>query len=277
MAPIERSEAVKQQFRRWDTKGDGLIGADEFARVFKRIDATFPAEGLELLVKSCGTTEDGKLNYNDFIDSLWAGKSSRPGSKNRPPGSKDRPIVGGGLEPPTTVIRTRVPSKLRVRRVSIEAVPVEIIEEWREAFDLLDAGKTGKISMEDMQEFLADLEPGRWRADPEMQNVINEIDKTGLGDGIDFESFCSMMNSELGPTSLRSASDEKLQEAFALFDQDKDGLISADELWLSMEQLFGQEMDGEEFDSILEVAGMSYESYLNFEDFKKLMNDDPSS
>lgn len=260
---------MKEQFRHWDPTGDGLIGEAEFSRVFLRIDSTFPPEGLQLLLEKCARTQDGKLNYNEFIDNLFRGASRAP-SKNRKEGSKDRPSLQ--LPPGVVVTRTRRPSKLRVRRISIEAVPEETLAEWRDAFDLLDTGKVGKITLEDMQEFLADLD-GEWRADDKMQQIVNDIDKSGVGDGIDFESFCSMMNAELGPGSLQEASDEKLQEAFGLFDQDRDGLISADELWLSMEQLFGQEMDADEFDSILEVAGMTFDSQLNFEDFKRLMSD----
>lgn len=148
----------------------------------------------------------------------------------------------------------------------------EIISEWREAFDHLDMSHQGMISVSDLMEFFLDL--GVDVSEEHVLEMIKEVDKSNLGDMIDFDSFCSMLKMEIGVCSLNSASDTVLRDVFDVFDQDADGFISSDELWSSLEQLFGQEMSETEFENVLAVAGMTQQTKLDFEAFKKLMTDD---
>merc|ERR1712020_300490 len=120
----------------------------------------------------------------------------------------------------------------------------------KEAFSLFDADHDGEITINELGRVMRNhgLNP----TDDELRDMIRNVDKNSNG-AIDFNEFIEMM--------LRRDSkiEEDVLHAFRVFDRDGDGLISAEELKLTMNNL-GEPLTEAELDG-----------KINFEEFKNLM------
>ena len=93
--------------------------------------------------------------------------------------------------------------------------------------------------------------------------MIRNVDKNSNG-AIDFNEFIEMM--------LRRDSkiEEDVLHAFRVFDRDGDGLISAEELKLTMNNL-GEPLTDHEVKSMIEAADIDGDGRINFQEFSRLM------
>ena len=93
--------------------------------------------------------------------------------------------------------------------------------------------------------------------------IFRNVDKNSNG-AIDFNEFIEMM--------LRRDSkvEEDVVHAFRVFDRDGDGLISEDELKLTMNNL-GEPLTDREVRSMIEEADLDGDGRINFHEFQRLM------
>jgi len=62
-----RAEAkLHEEFKAWDTDGNGSISHDELSSMLLKLDPTFTPEGLATLFASADGNRDGKLDYTEF-------------------------------------------------------------------------------------------------------------------------------------------------------------------------------------------------------------------
>merc|ERR1712174_176935 len=99
----------------------------------------------------------------------------------------------------------------------------------------------------------------------ELQDMINEVDADGNGT-MDFPEFLSMKARKMKDTD----SEEKMLEAFKVFDKDGNGLISAAELRHIMTNL-GEKLTDEEVDEMIGEADIDGDGQINYEEFVKMM------
>lgn len=81
---------------------------------------------------------------------------------------------------------------------------------------------------------------GQSPTEAHLQEMVNEVDVDGSGT-IDFAEFLSLMARKLKDTDT----EEEVKEAFAVFDKDNDGKITAEELRTVMQKL-GEKLSDEE-------------------------------
>merc|ERR1712029_262254 len=100
----------------------------------------------------------------------------------------------------------------------------------KEAFSMFDADHDGEITVHELGRVMRNhgLNP----TDDELSDMIRNVDKRGNG-GIDFNEFVEMMLLPRDP----KVDDDDVVHAFRFFDRDGDGLISAEELKLTMNNL----------------------------------------
>ncbi|KAL4281718.1 hypothetical protein GQ457_03G012670 [Hibiscus cannabinus] len=144
-------------------------------------------------------------------------------------------------------------------------------DELQKVFNQFDANKDGKISVTELREVLKTMGSSSSYSEDELKRVLEDIDtdKDGFIDLSEFSALC------------RSSSDEvtaalELRDAFDLYDQDKNGLISTKELHLVLNRL-GMKCSVDDCGRMIKSVDSDGDGNVNFEEFKKMMSNDDKS
>ena len=100
-------------------------------------------------------------------------------------------------------------------------------------------------------------------SESELSEMIHNVDTNANG-AIDFNEFIAMMVKR-GPNT-----EDDVAHAFKVFDRDGDGLITAEELRLTMNNL-GEPLTAEEVKAMINEADLDGDGKINFSEFKNLM------
>lgn len=160
--------------------------------------------------------------------------------------------IGGGVQPSESF------SSFSADPANLSGQELDCL---KEAFSLFDADHDGEITINELGRVMRNhgLNP----TDDELRDMIRNVDKNSNG-AIDFNEFIEMM--------LRRDSkiEEDVLHAFRVFDRDGDGLISAEELKLTMNNL-GEPLTDHEVKSMIEAADIDGDGRINFQEFSRLM------
>ena len=100
-------------------------------------------------------------------------------------------------------------------------------------------------------------------SDDDLKDMIKNVDTNANG-AIDFDEFVCMM------VKRGNNVEEDVSHAFKVFDRDGDGLITAEELKLTMNNL-GEPITEEEVNAMIAEADTDGDGKINFIEFKSLM------
>ncbi|CAK73693.1 unnamed protein product (macronuclear) [Paramecium tetraurelia] len=95
--------------------------------------------------------------------------------------------------------------------------------------------------------------------------VLGELDTDNSG-GIDFEEFLHLATAKISDKDTR----EQIQKVFNLYDWNKEGRITWDELKRVAQDL-GEEMTDEEIQHMFKKADLDDDGFVTFDDFYNLM------
>jgi calmodulin len=137
------------------------------------------------------------------------------------------------------------------------------MKEYRDAFDMYDKDRDGYITGKEITNVMKRLYQDATEAD--INGLVQSIDRDGNGK-IDFQEFVLMMCKQ-GP---ESEAEEEVINAFRVFDNDNDGVISASELRHYMTSL-GDKLTDEEVDHMIREADVDGNGYINYEEFVRIM------
>lgn len=98
-----------------------------------------------------------------------------------------------------------------------------------------------------------------------LQEMVAEVDQDGSGT-IDFSEFLALMARKMKDVDT----EQEVKEAFAVFDKNNDGKISADELRVVMSKL-GEKLSEEEIDEMIREADLDGDGFIDYEEFVKLL------
>ncbi|KAK8686723.1 hypothetical protein V6N13_125743 [Hibiscus sabdariffa] len=142
-------------------------------------------------------------------------------------------------------------------------------DELQRVFNQFDANNDGKISVSELRDVLKTM--GSSYSEDELKRVLEDIDtdRDGLIDLSEFSVLC------------RSSSDEvtaalEMRDAFDLYDQDKNGLISTKELHLVLNRL-GMKSSVDECARMIKSVDSDGDGNVNFEEFQKMMSNEKGS
>merc|ERR1712212_1297136 len=131
----------------------------------------------------------------------------------------------------------------------------------KEAFKLFDCDRDGEITVEELGKVMRTH--GFDPTEEDLRDMIRNVDTNANG-AIDFNEFIDMM-------VKRGASiEDDVAHAFKVFDRDGDGLITAEELRLTMNNL-GEPLTEAEVKAMISEADTDGDGKINFEEFKNLM------
>ena len=102
-------------------------------------------------------------------------------------------------------------------------------------------------------------------SEKELNAMIKNVDKNSSDGGINFEEFIELM------VKHGSNIDEDIAESFKVFDRDGDGLITEDELHITMNNL-GEPMNEDEVKAMIAEADLDGDGKINFKEFQLLMD-----
>ena len=138
----------------------------------------------------------------------------------------------------------------------------EEIQNLRKVFRLLDNNNDGRISKLELQKGFKDI-IGEVLGELEITNIMKNIDCDGNG-YIEYEEF---LRATLDKNKLLT--EDNLKMAFELFDINKKGEISADDIKSTI--LGEKSIPDEVFEELLAQIDMKTEETLKFHDFKEIM------
>jgi calmodulin len=103
---------------------------------------------------------------------------------------------------------------------------------------------------------------GQTATESDMIDLMREIDLDNLGT-IDFYEFVNIISHNMYP----SETIQEIRQAFDLFDQNHDGIITFNELKLTVEKHLKISIDDFELRQMIELANPNDHGHVTFEDF----------
>ena len=144
------------------------------------------------------------------------------------------------------------------------SVCLENMDQLQKVFNQFDANKDGKISITELGNELKAL--GSTYTEEGLKRVMEDID-TDQDGFINLSEFSSLCRSSSDAVTVAS----ELRDAFDLYDQDKNGLISANELDLVLNRL-GMTCSVDDCVKMIESVDSDGDGNVNFEEFQKMMS-----
>ncbi|KAJ4831055.1 hypothetical protein Tsubulata_001796 [Turnera subulata] len=146
--------------------------------------------------------------------------------------------------------------------------------ELKSVFATFDKNGDGFITKQELRESLKNI--GIFLSEKEVEDMVVKVDSNGDG-LIDLDEFCILYKAvagddDIGEHQEDGAGEGDLKEAFDVFDRDKDGLISVEELGSVLSSLGLKE--GRKFEDLKEMirkVDMDGDGMVNFDEFKRMM------
>lgn len=136
-------------------------------------------------------------------------------------------------------------------------------EELKQVFKKLDANGDGKISAAELRSAMGRL--GQAATEEEVKRMIKEADADGDG-FIDLQEFMELNTKDIDSDEAV----ESLKEAFQVFDVDKNGAISAEEL-LDVLTSLGEDCTLPDCRKMISGVDTDGDGTISFDEFKIMM------
>lgn len=139
------------------------------------------------------------------------------------------------------------------------------MDDVKEVFNKFDKNGDGKISGSELKDVLRAL--GSNTSSEEVKRIMAELDKDANG-YIDLEEFAEIYSSQ---PDDGDCSNKELRDAFDLYDLDKNGVISVNELRIVLNRL-GEKCSLSDCRKMISSVDVDGDGNVNFEEFKKMMS-----
>ncbi|KAK4780095.1 hypothetical protein SAY87_016201 [Trapa incisa] len=152
--------------------------------------------------------------------------------------------------------------KKRALRVVAEHLSVEEVADMKEAFQMMDTSKKGKINLNELKDGLQKL--GQSVSDPELKILMEAADVDGDG-VLDYAEFVTVTIQ-----LKKMTNDEHLHRAFSFFDQNNDGFIGYEELRGGLNDELCTSSD-EVINAIMQDVDTDKDGKISYEEFAAMM------
>lgn len=157
-----------------------------------------------------------------------------------------------------------VMNKLKKRALGViaEHLSIEEVAGIKEAFEMMDNGKKGKVNLEELRIGLQKL--GQQIPDPDLQILMEAADVDGDG-ALNYGEFVAV-----SVHLRRMANDEHLHKAFAFFDQNQSGYIEIEELRNALTDEVDSNSE-EVISAIMHDVDTDKDGKISYEEFAAMM------
>lgn len=138
------------------------------------------------------------------------------------------------------------------------------IRELKAAFTMLDKNQDGRVNASEISSMLENL--GILLTDAMVDALIQQASKRG-DNLISEDEFLSWMSMQTG---VKEDVMEDLLAAFRVFDKDRNGYITRDELRIAMEMI-GEQMSETQLDDMLKATDIDNDGKINYEEFVRIL------
>lgn len=139
-------------------------------------------------------------------------------------------------------------------------------EKLLDIFQAFDKNHDGQIDQQELLDgYIEFFDGDAERAEREVQEIMEKLDFNGNG-SIDYSEF-AIANIDMN----KLLSEDKLKEAFELFDIDRGGSITTDEIKKILGNGNKSEIDDNEWERILDEVDADGNGEIDFEEFKHMM------
>ena len=227
---------------------------DEIFAAIQRGKIQFPSpewdeisEDAKNLIKKMCCPPDKRLTAEQVLNETWVKDNAPKSNKNLLPLRKD----GFKNYANSTKLRKAVLTYIASR------LSEEEIKKIKEAFESIDTDHNGKLSLEEMKKVFekSDL---NFEFNEEIFKQI-DTDNSGNIEYTEFISACIEKNVYLN--------EQKLKDAFNLFDSDKSGKISRNEI----EKVLKLGVNSKEIDAIMAKHDINKDGEIDFKEFMTMM------
>merc|ERR1711964_347746 len=153
--------------------------------------------------------------------------------------------------------------KFDPRHFERPGVSLDEIEEIKEAFDMFDKDGSGSIEPKELMDAMKKL--GFDHDNEIVYQMIGDLDKDHSGE-IEFDEFLGMMSAKMPSDPTR----EDIAKVFPLFDKDKTGTISLNNLKQIVREL-GETMTEDDLAELIEHADSDGDGEVTIDDFYNII------
>ncbi|KAG2274092.1 hypothetical protein Bca52824_056647 [Brassica carinata] len=153
--------------------------------------------------------------------------------------------------------------KKRALRVIAEHLSVEEAAGIKEAFEMMDVNKRGKINLEELKYGLQ--KAGQQIADADLQILMEATDVDGDGT-LNYGEFVAV-----SVHLKKMANDEHLHKAFNFFDQNQSGYIETEELREALNDELDETSSEEVIAAIMQDVDTDKDGRISYEEFAAMM------
>jgi len=143
------------------------------------------------------------------------------------------------------------------------ALTETMVRELEEAFFLFDYDKDGKITSRELGAAVRSV--GLNPTEGELKEMINDVN--AIGGTVDVPTLCQIVTKRVREIKTNP---EELKDAFQVFDKQGTGLISVQDLKLSLTSL-GERLTDEELDELIREVDQNGEGMVNYEDVVRVL------
>ena len=139
------------------------------------------------------------------------------------------------------------------------------IKKCHQKFAALDKDKKGYVSVTDL------VNIPEFSNNPLRYHIAQHMSNNDDNSSINFESFIKIMD-----IFKNNKTEKQYKFMYDLFDYDKDGKISSEDMIINFKLLLGSSLNEEQIIEIVDKTISDYSSdqkYINYNDFVKIMNE----
>ncbi|KAL8489410.1 hypothetical protein ACS0TY_024868 [Phlomoides rotata] len=166
-----------------------------------------------------------------------------------------------GVSTPTSVLPS---SSAEISTEEWSQIPSAVYFELKQAFAMIDRDGDGKIKKEELEALLcrlAAVPPNQ----EELQQMLSEVDRDGDG-CITLEEFHAIGSAFAPPTC-----NSEMRDTFDFFDSDRDGKITAEELFNVFKTIGDAQCTLEDCQRMIGGVDRNGDGFVGFEDFSLMM------